>query len=354
MARLRSPVTKNLPTYLYAHQRNGKTYYAYRHPQTGKLHGMGSNKVAAIRAAQQLNAHFQSPDDANRVRAVLGGGRPFSDLLDRYQQVQTESRLSPVTQRQRAWQVGVLRSRWGDMAVADLTTPMIADFLSERPASMSNAFRSLLLTVLNQGIAEGWIEKNPVTVTQSRKAKVQRDRLSLEQYHAIRAQSADYIQDAMHLSLLTLQRREDIVAMRFTDIVDGCLYVTQKKTKQQIRIQIEGELELLLLRIRQLGIAGAEHLIHLRKTVGPGKAGLPPCLDRISAGFQEARDRAGIGGESPPSFHEIRSLGARLYEKQGIDPQALLGHKSRQMVEKYLDARGSDWTEATACLKLIL
>lgn len=36
MSRLRSPVTKNLPTYLYAHQRGGKTYYSYRHPQTGK------------------------------------------------------------------------------------------------------------------------------------------------------------------------------------------------------------------------------------------------------------------------------------------------------------------------------
>jgi enterobacteria phage integrase len=354
MARLRSSVTKNLPTYLYAHQRNGKTYYSYRHPKTGKLHGMGSNKVAAIRAAQQLNAHFQSPDDANRVRSVLGGGRPFGDLLDRYQQTQAESNLSIITRRQRAWQVGVLRARWGEMAVADLTTPIIADFLAERPASMANVFRSLLLTILNQGIAEGWIEKNPVAVTQSRKAKVQRDRLSLEIYHVIYAQAVDYIQDSMQLSLLTLQRREDIVAMRFKDIVDGCLYVTQQKTKQQIRIRIEGELADLLDRIRRNAIPGAEHLIHLRKTVGPGKAGLPPCLDRISAGFQEARIRAGVGGESPPSFHEIRSLGARLYEKQGIDPQALLGHKSRQMVEKYLDSRGSDWTDATACLKSIV
>lgn len=352
MARLRSAATRNLPSYLYAHQHNGKTYYSYRHPKTGKLHGMGSNKVSAIRAAQQLNAHFQSPDDANRVRSVLGGGRPFSELLDRYQQMQTESQLSKVTQRQRTWQVGVMRSRWGSMAVADINTTMVADFLAERPPRMANVFRSALLTIFNQALAEGWIEKNPVVVTQARKVKVQRERLSLEQYRAIYQHASDPIKDAMQLSLLTLQRREDVVSMKFSDIQDGFLYVVQHKTKQQIRIRIEGELSILIERIRCTGILGAEHLVHLRKPSGTGKAGSPPFLDRVSTGFKEARQRAGITGESPPSFHEIRSLGARLYEKQGIDPQALLGHKSRKMTDHYLDSRGSDWVDAAASLKV--
>ena len=75
-----------------------------------------------------------------------------------------------------------MRYRWGSMAVADINTTMVADFLAERPPRMANVFRSALLTIFNQALAEGWIEKNPVVVTQARKVKVQRERLSLEQY----------------------------------------------------------------------------------------------------------------------------------------------------------------------------
>lgn len=48
---------------------------------------------------------------------------------------------------------------------------------------------------------------------------------------------------------------------------------------------------------------------------------------------------------TPPSFHEIRSLAARLFTEQGIDAQALLGHKSADMTALYRDSRGAEWVE---------
>lgn len=50
-------------------------------------------------------------------------------------------------------------------------------------------------------------------------------------------------------------------------------------------------------------------------------------------------------GKTPPTFHEIRSLASRLYNKQGIDDQALLGHKSGTMTAAYRDVRGAEWVE---------
>ncbi|ARJ67816.1 hypothetical protein WV31_20265 [Magnetospirillum sp. ME-1] len=50
-------------------------------------------------------------------------------------------------------------------------------------------------------------------------------------------------------------------------------------------------------------------------------------------------------GKTPPTFHEIRSLAARLYTEQGINAQALLGHKSADMTSIYRDVRGSEWIE---------
>lgn len=71
-------------------------------------------------------------------------------------------------------------------------------------------------------------------------------------------------------------------------------------------------------------------------------------MQSITGAFAEARDRTGITwpeGKTPPTFHEIRSLSARLYDEQGIDAQALLGHKSPDMTAVYRDVRGAEWIE---------
>ena len=49
--------------------------------------------------------------------------------------------------------------------------------------------------------------------------------------------------------------------------------------------------------------------------------------------------------ENLPTFHEIRSLAGRLYEKEkGKEfAQKLLGHKSEKMTGKYLDTRGKEY-----------
>lgn len=349
MSRPRSNKNKSLPQYLYTYKRNGVIYYAYRHPQTGKLHGMGTDKALAIKAAHQLNAQFLSIEETDLVRKVIGGGKRLDTFIDRYEADQQAVWNSPVTRATRHWQLQVIKQRLGTMAVSDITTQHIADFLSEKSASMANNFRTVLMGIFNAATAQGLIERNPVVITQNRKIKVQRERLSLEQFKAIHACAIDYLQDAMELSLLTLQRREDIVSMQASDIRDGHLHVRQKKTGQQIRIQVNGQLAVLLERCQQ-NPDFISHIIHSRRNYLDNPPGSPIDVRSISIRFAAAREKAGITGQHLPSFHEIRSLGARLYEKQGVDPQPLLGHKSRRMVEKYLDSRNSEWTETQANL----
>ncbi|WP_440867394.1 tyrosine-type recombinase/integrase [Symbiopectobacterium purcellii] len=67
-----------------------------------------------------------------------------------------------------------------------------------------------------------------------------------------------------------------------------------------------------------------------------------------SPAFREARNASGLTWErNAPSFHEIRSLAARLYtDEKGKDyAQKLLGHKSSEMTDKYRNVRGAEWTE---------
>lgn len=56
MARPRSPGREDLPKYLQTHTVNGKVYYSYADPETGKDMGLGSDRGAAILAANRLNA----------------------------------------------------------------------------------------------------------------------------------------------------------------------------------------------------------------------------------------------------------------------------------------------------------
>ncbi|AFP29389.1 hypothetical protein MRBBS_0451 [Marinobacter sp. BSs20148] len=50
------------------------TYFSYRHPQTAKRHGMGSNRQKANAAARVLNSRLMAVGDL--VGEVMGHSRP--------------------------------------------------------------------------------------------------------------------------------------------------------------------------------------------------------------------------------------------------------------------------------------
>lgn len=58
--------------------------------------------------------------------------------------------------------------------------------------------------------------------------------------------------------------------------------------------------------------------------------------------------------EKRPTFHEIRSLGIKLYEDSGINAQYLAGHTHRKMTELYKLGHEIEWTAAEATLNIPL
>lgn len=126
-------------------------------------------------------------------------------------------------------------------------------------------------------------------------------------------------------------------------IYDDNIWIEQKKTGMKLTIPLSVSITNLSLsdtleKCKKL-FAGSETVIATR-------TGSELKVETISRAFAKARDATGIkwSGE-PPSFHEIRSLSARLYatEKGNNYAQKLLGHKSAQMSERYIDARGTEW-----------
>lgn len=162
-----------------------------------------------------------------------------------------------------------------------------------------------------------------------------------------------WVQRSMELALVAGQRREDLRDLGPRNIRDGKLWVTQRKTGALVCIPLDLRLRVvswslgeIVARCRDNIIS--KHLIHHNAHTGRAKPGDPIRLQSITGAFADARDKAGITwptDKTPPTFHEIRSLAARLYADQGTDAQALLGHKSPDMTAVYRDARGDDWIE---------
>lgn len=378
MNRPRKKGNRDLPPNLYSSLRGGKVYYAYKHPHTGKHHGMGHDRRAAIDAAHQLNAALVMP--ISLVDRVLGRVDLFGGWLDRYLDIRlSEGNLSPKTVRILRYDVELMRKALGALPMIDLSVFHCAEFVSQWTEAgkrrMAARMRSQLIICLDYAASHGLIDDNPAKKTLAITAQTHRSRLTKAQFDAIYALAAPPIQNAMLLALVTLQRREDIASMKFKDVKGGFLYIRQGKTAKIRKGRREGSLNvaahIMLATTWELpGVGTVQdairqcrgtqvisrhmvHHIHGRKAAGAThaevKPGLPLQPDNLTRGFASARDRSGLFGKmaakEKPTFHEIRSLGAHLYKEAGIDPQALLGHTDAKMTDYYLDGHGEKWTK---------
>ncbi|RMV39693.1 Phage integrase family site specific recombinase [Pseudomonas syringae pv. maculicola] len=362
--RPRNAGSKDLPPNLYrkTDKRNGHTYYTYRDPVTGRMFGLGKDKAAAIMEAVAANhADVLKPTLAQRIaEPVAVGDRTFADWLGEYDLIYTERGLSAQTVRSMKSRLKTVKNALGQKSIRSIRTMDIATFLATfskaGKAPMSKAYRSLLRDAFNEAIAAGWCDLNPVDATKAARSKVKRARLSLELWKAAHAATdRTWLKRAMELALLTGQRRDDIGSMLFKDERDGFLHVIQSKTGARLRISTSLRLEAIGLDLSSVikscrDRVLSKHLVHHTRTVAVAKAGTPIKLNTLTLAFAEARDRgaAALGidlGENPPSFHEMRSLAARLHALEGRDPQKLLGHRNAAMTEMYKDGRGSEWID---------
>lgn len=362
--RPRKAGSKDLPPNLYQKKdsRNGVTYYSYRDPVSGRVFGLGKDKARAIQEAVEANrAEMLQPTLTARLNSEPERvPRLFGDWLDEYEKIYAERGLSEASVRNTRMRLKRLRARFGTMDIRDIGTIDVAGYFSEMAkegkAQMARAMRSLLRDVFMEAMAAGWTDKNPVEVTKAARVKIKRERLTLEMWRLIYAEAKQpWLKRAMELAVITGQRREDIAAMQFKDEQDGYLQVVQSKTGMRLRIKTSIGLDVLGLNLAAVikacrGRVLSRYLVHHHRTISRAKAGQPIMLDTLTAAFADARDRAARKhsidlGASPPSFHEMRSLAARLHEDEGRNPQRLLGHRSAKMTDLYRDSRGAEWID---------
>ena len=354
-------------------QRDGYLYW--RHPITMQKFGLGRNRTAAISQAVEANLHVAMRGQERLLDKIAGtASRTVANFVQHYESKLLPLReLAPITLNHRKYYGKLLsESKLGAMEIQRVETTDVRQHFLDRwrdagHARSEQAIRAYLKDLWNSAIAEGWCKENPVLVTDRPRVKVQRARLTLEQFQAIydAAYGMDeWAQDGMALALLTGQRREDLPRLRFADVREGFLHVKQSKSKNsnkpaRLRIPLALTLDVLgwnlgeRIRACRSAYLLSPYLLHHVRHIGRAKPGAPINPQRLTKAFKEARDLSGLTWperdeegrkQTPPSFHEIRSLAKRLYKEQGnVDTKALLGHRDDRTANLYGDPRGAEW-----------
>ncbi len=347
---------RDLPANLYE---TGNGYYRYKHPQTNKWHGVGKNRQQAISAAHKLNGELI---EASAITdRILKPSQPkLATFLKTFNQdIMPKLGLADKTIKEHQIKLPHIADALGQQRINRISVADCAVFLDQYPDTQSNRYRSLLMVIFKHAVAKGLAERNPVNDTMPKKLNVKRKRLSVEQYQAIHDHAPAWLQNAMDLSLLILQRREDLAALHWEQVHDGAIWIQQKKVERHgmgnLKIRITPAMQAILDRCAADDIESS-YVIHRkpqRKVQAQGRDDFTMVLpDLITKGFSKARSLTGLFTNykqgALPTFHEIRSLGAKIYEDNGIDKkiiQGLLGHTSEKMTDTYLGRYELHWDE---------
>ncbi|HDN2510137.1 TPA: phage integrase Arm DNA-binding domain-containing protein [Providencia rettgeri] len=353
----------------YIDARTKKVYWRYKHPITGKFHGLGTDESAAKEIAIEANSRLAEAKMNQLIKAKdeisrkLKKGITVHTWLDQFLKIQKErmeyGEIKLNTYKQKIAPVEAFRQACGNQIISEIDVRDIASIVDEYKergqTRMAQVVRMVLVDVFKEAQHAGEVPPgyNPAQATKLPMNRIKRQRLDFDEWLVIfneAEKTQRYLQNAMLLAVITGQRLGDIAKMRFDDIWDDHLHVIQEKTGSKIAIPLSLYCEKLGCSLRDViarcrDLIVSPYILHYHHTTSQAKRGGQVSSNAITTLFQRIRDQTDLKWEdgTPPSFHEQRSLSERLYRDQGIDTRTLLGHKSQAMTDKYHDDRGKNW-----------
>ena len=281
----------------------------------------------------------------------------INQWMDKYESIvlgQSEYKQQTIRNRKAIFKH--IRFFWGASRLDELKpfeiTSSLKDLRATHP-STSQRILAELRQVYQEAVANNYVENNPALHVKNFRVRVQRKRLKYETwkrmyFYAKREHPQRWVHILLLLALVTGQRRADLAKMKYSDIRGGYLYIEQQKQAGKgygARIALPLSLKLNMINMT-LGdiVERSKRYAPKGETLIRKADGQPLELSSLSIRFCECLRAVSEDNEFPegsrPSLHEIRSLSARLYAKQSLDTQTLLGHKHAEMTAVYEDDRG--------------
>lgn len=328
-------VNLNLPKGMRARKRGEVIYYYYdAGSKPRKEIPLGKDYAMAVKKWSELEI-----DQKPRYQELI----TFRYVADRYIREVLKTK-APATQKDNLRELKQLYLIFDNPpAPIDQIRPVhilkYMDYRAQQGAPIrAKREKALFSHVFNKAREWGYTDKpNPCAGIRGASEKGRKDVYITDQmYQSVYHNAEQSLRDAMDLAYLTAQRPSDVLKMSEQDIHDGALNVTQNKTKTKIRIEIQGELTLLISRIAKR----KSHYKIRSLNLIVDKNGHRLTASALREQFDRAREKAGIE-KSLFQFRDLRSKAATdKTESSDIrSAQKQLGHTTITMTERYVKNR---------------
>lgn len=360
--RKRDSKNRALPDNLYP---NGK-YWRYRNPITGIVTSINKPMAEAIRLAKLANAKLAPlmADDGALLSILTGEQAPtVVNVLGRFEEEWLTTRTySPRTLEEIRFKLAKYRADLGSRMFGQLDVLEVASYLDQFSNNAYTKHRGLWVQIFAFAVAKGLAERNCAELTLvKQEEEKKRQRHTKEGVDAILAfeGTSDWLRRAIRLALVSLQRREDIVRWEkaAVDLERNTIKVSPGKTQNYdtpIHLEIVmGEALRSVVKECLASPVVCPFLIHYqprarkREQLDAKRHWNAVTEDYLTKAFSKARDDSKAYDSIPkgerPTFHELRALGAWLYEQQDYPVeyiQALMGHADAKMTEHYQAGHG--------------
>jgi integrase len=336
--RARTTKNRNLPANLYP---NGK-YWQYKNPITGRKTSINKPMSEAIKLANAANAKLMPLlADNGALMSLLTGEAPpkFSGCLDRFEKEWLSTKkYADSTLKEIKFKLVRYHEELGDLMMGQLDVLKVAEYLDGFENNAYTKHRGLLVQVFAFAVAKGLCDRNSAELTLVKKeAEKKRQRHTVEGLNKIldHVGTPAWLKRAIRLGLLSLQRREDIVMWpkSAVDLEQNTIRVSPGKTQnygKPVHLEIvmgQALRDVVIECIRSPVVC--PYLIHYspkarkRSQLDAKLHWNAVTADYLTKSFAQARDESKAYESVPagerPTFHEIRALGAWLYEQQGFE-----------------------------------
>lgn len=330
-------VNLNLPPRMRKRvQRSGKTYYYLRTMGADRKEmPLGDDFIIALRRYSELSETAPAP-----------ASPLFSDVILKYR-LESLLKLSDATQRTQKSDIKHVEAFFKDAPLDQIKPMHISQFLQKHADKPTTANRCKRLFSAMWNDARGWGYtdlENPCKGIAGFPLGKRTTYITDTVFDRVHEHASPALQDALDLAYLTGQRPGDALTMSVHDIVEGCLIVTQIKTKQPLRITIEGKLKEVLARIAQRKIA--QQAMTSALLIGSGTKRLTKITLRRH--FIEARKLA--ADKNPAMAKDILAMWFYDLRAKAADDTAdargeqaasnLLGHDSVKTTQRHYLRRG--------------
>jgi len=270
-----------------------------------------------------------------KLQGIEAPSETIGDLIRRYL-TEVSPLKSPRTRRDDETCAQLLIAVFGDMHAGELASADVAGYLDRRgrkAPTRANREISVLSHVFTKAIRWGLVDRNPCRgverLPESRRERYVTD----DEFDRCKQLAGELLATMMDFALLTAMRQDDMLGLTVGNLTEEGIDHSQAKTGTRLVIRWTDELRAVVESAMQLHKTNrAQRSAFLFARRGGGRysqSGFQTIWQRVQRKWGKAENERF-------TWHDLRAKSLTDTDAQGGNAQALGGHASAQMTQRYI------------------